>query len=432
MDPLWLLLLLLVIPSLAQGGLDRCDMKNRESWLIFFCLLAVAVTIRNPWAALCVAMIAAGMLTVVPKSDVWIRAGLPSLAAAAAYASLVPLVSVSHVVPVLWAFVAVGCYMGFWTDYSRQQGLTPYMHWFPRAPQSGMWWPPIALHEDSPTHLKAGQGNANHLQSAAALCTAAMVALAMLGYWSVLLAWPLLLQPFLRRVNKEGRWGQGHLHLATLTMTALGIWSGKVSILILVLTVYTLALCLWAKPWRARTDWLDGGRFGMWRTVMVDGWAKTTIRQKVLGLGTGIWQPWSAPLTVPKHGGVIFTAAHNEYLQWLVEHGVLGLFLLTGYLASACMRLWQGGPEGQAMLLLAMTLCSVAMTNFPWTWFHSIQRPPECVTCKKPSVAMPGQPKHPAECHCEVPQVRSVEPYYVGSPALNTMSLVLAILVEAF
>jgi hypothetical protein len=429
---LWVLLLMLVLPVVAQGGLDRCDQINRTSWLIFFCLIAVAATIRNPWAALCVAMIAAGMLTVIPKSDVWIRAGLPSLAAAAAYAALTPKVTVAHVEPVLWAFVAVGCYMGFWTDYSRQQGLTSYMHWFPRAPRPGMWFPPLAFHEDSPTHLKAGQGNANHLQSAAVLSLAAMLALVFLGRWWALLAWPLVLQPLLRRVNKEGRLGQGHLHAATLLVTALGVWSGKLSVLILLLTTYTLILCLWARPWQARKNWYDGGRFGMWRTVMVDGWAKTTIRQKLLGLGTGIWQPYTAPLTMPKHGGVIFTAAHNEYLQWLVEHGIVGLILLSCYVIDALGRLWNGGQEGHSFLLVALTLLSVAVTNFPWTWFHSIERPPECQTCKKPLVSLPGQPKHPAECHCEMPQVQPVTPYYVGSPALNAMSLVIAILVEAF
>ena len=432
MDILWLLLLLTIAPTVAQGGMDRCDQVNRTSWLIFFCLLAVTLLIKNVWAALCVAMIAAGMLTVIPKSDVWQRAGLPALAAAAAYAALTQKVQVSHLEPVLWAFVFVGCYMGFWTDYSRQQGLTAYMHWFPKAPTPCMWWPPIAFHEDSPTHLKAGQGNANHLQSAAALSTAAMVALVFLGHWWALLAWPLVLQPFLRRVNKEGRWGQGHLHIATLVVTSLGVWSGKASVLILLLTLYTVVLCAWAKPWRPRTDWLDGGRFGMWHTVLVDGWWKATWRQKLLGLGTGIWQPYTTPLTMPKHGGVIFTAAHNEYIQWLVEHGVLGLFLLTGYLATALVRLWQGGAAGQACLLVALTMLSIAMTNFPWTWFHSIPRPPECGLCKKPLVAMPGQPKHPAECQCAIPQVRTVEPFYVGSPALNAMSLVLAILVEAF
>ena len=94
MDTLWLLLLLTLVPALAQGGMDRCDMLNRMSWMLFFSLLAVAFLIQNMWAALCVAMVAVGMLTVVPKTDVWQRAGLPALAGASAYAALTPAVTV--------------------------------------------------------------------------------------------------------------------------------------------------------------------------------------------------------------------------------------------------------------------------------------------------------------------------------------------------
>ena len=423
---------MLVTSSLAQGGLDKCDQINRTSWLIFFCFFSTIFLIKNPWAQLCVALIATGMLTVVPKSDVWQRAGLPALAGAAAYAALTPKVTPAHVEPVLWAFVLLGCWMGFWTDYSRQQGLKSYLHWFPKAPTAGMWWSPICFHEDSPTHLKAGQGNANHLQSGAALATAAMVALAYLGHWMALLAWPLVLQPMLRRVNKEGRFGQGHLHIATLCVTFMGVWSGKASILILLLCVYVGSLTLWAKPWIGREGWYDGGRFGMWRTVILDGWWKATPRQRILGLGTGIWQPYTTPLTMPKHGGVIFTAAHNEWIQFLVEHGIVGLIFLCMYVLDAVIRLWHHGSEGHALLMIAITLCSIATTNFPWTWFHSIPRPPECQICKKPLVALPGQPRHPAECQCATPNAIAVEPYYVGSPALVAMSLVIAVLVEAF
>ena len=171
------------------------------------------------------------------------------------------------------------------------------------------------------------------------LCTAAMVALAFLGQRAALLAWPLVVLPLVVRVNKEGRWGQGLLHLATLVVSAAGVASGKVSVLVLLLTAYVVTLCLWAKPWRPRTDWFDGGRFGMWRTILTDGWRPLCWRRKLFGLGTGTWQPWSTPLTVPKHGGVIFTTAHNEYLQWFIEHGIVGLLLLFSYLMHALIRL---------------------------------------------------------------------------------------------
>ena len=429
----WLLVGLLILPVVAQGGLDLCDQLNRTSWLLFGCLVATVVTIRNPWAAAGVACLASGLLPVLPRSQVWSRSGVPALAAAATYALVTPYAIPAWTEPVLWTFVGVGCYMGLWTDYSRQQGLKSYQSWWPKAPIKSLpWLRPIVWHEDSATHLKAGQGNANHLHSCAALATAAVGALVLMGRPWALLAWPLVLQPMLRRVTKEHWLGQGHLHCATGLVAALGSWSGRGWVLVSLLALATLTGCLWIKPWRPRTDGLDGGRFGMWRTVLTGVWWPAPWRQRLLGFGTGTWQAITTPITMAKHGGVIFTAAHNEAIQWLVEHGLIGLVIFVGYFVTLSGRLWSGGPPGHAILLLAIVMGSIAMTNFPWTWFHQIPRPPECATCKKPVVARPGLARHPAECACPLPLARPVENYYVGSPALNAMSLVLAILAEAF
>lgn len=426
---LWLLVLLLLIPTLAQGGLDRCDQLNRMSWLLCACLIAVGCTVRNHWAGAAIVLVALGTLTVLPRSDVWMRSGLPALAAAAGYAAFTPIVQASWLVPICWALVGIGCYVGLWTDYSRQRGLVHYLKAWNLFPK---WFRPICWHEDSATHLKAGQGNANHLHSVACLCTAAMGALVLLGHPFALLAWPLVCMPMLRRVTKEHWLGQGHGHLTTGLVAFVGIWSGKGWVLLTLIGLYGFSACVVAKPWRPRTDGWDGDRFGMWRTVLVKGWWPTTWRHRLIGFGTGTWQAVTSPLTIKFHRGVIFTAAHNEWVQWLVEHGVIGLLIVGGYGCDLCWRLWHGGSAGQALLLLVIVLMSIATTNFPWTWFHQIPRPPECATCTKPVVALPGQPKHPQECACLMPAVRAIDPYYVGSPALNAMSLVLAILAEAF
>lgn len=430
MELTWLLLFLLVAASVAQGGLDKCDMWNRLSWLNFCALVAVAFLIKNPWAALCVAMVAVGMLTVIPRTDVWTRAGWPALTSAAAYAAFTPHISRASVEPVLWTFLALGCWIGLWTDYSRQQGYIGYQHWWPYAPFKTMQWPPLCWHEDARTHLKAGQGNSNHLQCVSVLCTAAMLGLVLLGHWVALLAWPLVIQPLIRRVTRGTRWGQGHLHLATLLVTSLGVWSGKVSWLVTLLLLYLCFLLAVGKPWTPRQWWLDGNRLWLWM-IALKAWRKISWRQRWFGMGTGTWQPFSTPLTVYQPGHVIYTTAHNEYVQWLIEHGLIGLFLLTGYLLTGLGRLWHGGMEGQAVFLLAMSLCSIAMTNFPWSYFHEIARPMECQGCKKILVT-PSLPRPPHECQCPQPVPMQHQPYYVGSPTLIAMSLVIAILAEAF
>ena len=431
MDGRWLLVFLILVPALAQGGLDRCDQWNRASWMLWGCLVAVVCAIPNPWAAACVGMLAYGMLPVIPRSDVWARSGLPALGAAGAYAVLTPKVTGAWIEPGLWAMSAVGVYAGCWTEYSRQRGLVAYHVTWPKGGWWLRWSAPIAWHEDSATHLKAGQGNANHLQSVAALAAASVGALALLGRPWALLAWPLVLAPMLRRVTKEHWLGQGHVHLATGLVAALGIWSGRGWILVVLLTGYILIGLCWLRPWIPRTDGLDGGRFGMWRTVLAAWWS-CPWRQRLLGLGTGTWQAWTTPLTMAKHSGVIFTAAHNEGIQWVVEHGLIGGVCLGGYAVELAVRCWTSGSGGQALLLVVLVMGSIAMTNFPWTWFHQIHRPNECSACGKPCVALPGQPRHPAECPCPIPQAQEVQPYYVGSPALNAMSLALAILCEAF
>ena len=428
---LWLLLGILLFGSLAQGGLDKCDMWNRISWLYFFALVAVALTIQNVWAALCVAMIAGGMLTVIPKSDLWVRAGLPALAAAATYAALAPQMTPALIEPLLWGFVGIGCWIGLWTDYSRQQGFTGYQHYFPRPPAPAEWWSPIAFHEDARTHLKAGQGNSNHLQCAAVLCLAAMFGLVMLGRWGALLAWPLLVQPLIRRLTRGTRWGQGHLHAMSLAVLAISIWSGSVFVLCLLMTGYVAGLAWIAKPWTPRQWWLDGNRLWLWHRTLRAWRTKLNWRQRLFGYGTGTWQVFSTPLTVYEPGNVIYTTAHNEYVQWLVEHGLIGTFLLTGYLLDAGARLWHGGVEGHALLLVAGSLLSIATTNFPWSWFHEISRLPECQTCKQ-ILAQPYLPRPLNQCQCERPIPTQPLPYYVGSPTLLAMSLVIAIAVEAF
>ena len=430
----WLLvgLLSLIVwwSTVAQGGRDKCDQWSRATWIPLFCLIGIALWIRNPWAALCVGMVAAGMLTVVPPSDVWARAGYPALAAAGAYAALTPHMTPAMVEPILWVFLAVGCWMGFWTDFSRQQGFTPYMHHWP-APKKGKWWTGVCLHEDSPTHLKAGQGNANHLQSAAALCVAAMIGLCLLGKLEALLAWPLVLQPLFRRVTLGFRWGQGHLHLVTLIIATLLLLPHNGIIFSLGLILYALVLIYIGRPWNPRMGWIDGYRIPMWKVVAEEWWTKSTWRQRLFGLGTGTWMPYTAPITMPRFGHVVFTAAHNEWLQWTVEHGIVGLVFLLLYASGVVGRLWHGGVEGHVMLLMVLTLCSIATVNFPWTWFHEVPQPPRCKHCGKlgPNmiVAKPN-----AVCRCPNPVPMPSQPYYVGSPALVGMSLVVAILIEAF
>jgi len=427
------LISILLFGTMAQGGRASCDMWNRVMWMTFLGGLALAWAMAgiNVWAGLCVAVIVTGLLTTVPWEQGFWRAGQPALAAAAAWLALAPAMTPVFVTPILWTFVACGCWAGCWTIYSGWRGQTPYQRlwgrfagWLPR--------PVFCWHEDSPTHLKAGQGNSNHLQSVAVLCTGAVVGLASLGAPWVLLSLPLMLQPLIQRVNKEGVLSQAHVHLASLTVAALLLMAQDGRFVTLGLAGYGAGLVFLARPWQPRLGWRDGNRFALWNLALKEIWWPAGWKTRLVGIGTATWEPATAPKTIPRLQGVIFTTAHNEYLQWLVEHGLIGTVILSGYLLNVLWRLWHGGLDGRALFPMAIALCSIAAANFPWSYFHEIQTPPTCTICGKPALSPEIVPPL---THCGCPEPKRLvpsQPLYVGSPTLLAMSLVFAILVEAF
>lgn len=430
--PLFLLLLgMLALPVMAQGGRAACDMWNRCTWLIFGCGVALTLGMWsvNPSAALAFGMIVTGALTVAPWEQAFPRSLYPAYAAGIAWLVLAPQMQSDYVRPVLVGFVLTGCWFGAWAVFSNWQGQRPYQVTWGR----GFGWLPRPLfcwHEDSPTHLKAGQGNSNHLQSMAVLCIASCVGVAL--FWSswILLALPLLMFPLLLRVNKEGVFSQAHIHLLSTLVAVAAVVSASGRLAWLILSGYVLLGVLVAKPWRSENRGWDGRRFQLWNLALREIWWPMGWRRRLIGVGTATWEPLTAPITMQKISGVVFTTAHNEYVQFLVEHGILGLACLGLYLMTTLVRLWQGGPEGQALFIVAVALCSIASANFPWSWFHEIPQPPTCLGCQKMALP-PGVVAPDTHCRCSEPrQLGPSQPLYVGSPGLLAMSLVLAILVE--
>lgn len=125
----------------------------------------------------------------------------------------------------------------------------------------------------------------------------------------------------------------------------------------------------------------DSGRFALWRLVLTECWWPMGWRVRLCGWGLGTWQRMTQPVTQAKLNGVIFSTAHNEYLQALCEYGVIGLGLLLWMLGAAVWACATGDPDRQAVGFVAFALCLIAGTNFPWSWFHAVQdRRPYAVT----------------------------------------------------
>jgi hypothetical protein len=133
---------------------------------------------------------------------------------------------------------------------------------------------------------------------------------------------------------------------------------------------------------------------------------KWTIR--LLGLGTHTWFRWTRDPTLAHTAvltddgtrqGIVFLSAHNEYVEWVFEHGLVGGVVLGGFLWTTVSPLWASPGPGHAVYLLAVTLCSIAMMSFPWTLFQEV----------------PDVPAHD-------------EMQYIGAPGLLVWSLVIALL----
>lgn len=204
---------------------------------------------------------------------------------------------------------------------------------------------------------------------------------------------------------------------------------------------------------------LDSGRIALWRVALTQCWWPQGWRVRLLGWGAGTWQRQTQAKTLAQCQGVIFTTAHNEYVQTLCEYGVIGLGLLLWVVADALWTCVTGDATQQAIGLVWGTLCLLAATTFPWSWFHAVaDRRPFAVTLLAvhpehglglqtyPGYAMAQRagrtwtasgmpaptvtlwyPDHaPITASLEEP-VEQVDrtPKHVGSPALNWLSFLL-------
>lgn len=126
---------------------------------------------------------------------------------------------------------------------------------------------------------------------------------------------------------------------------------------------------------------VDSGRFALWRVAVTQCWWPQGWRVRLCGWGAGTWRRQTQAATQASCGGVIFTAAHNEYVQTLCEYGLIGLGLLLWVVGEALWTCVTGTETQQVIGLVWGTLAVCALTTFPWSWFHAVEdRRPFAVT----------------------------------------------------
>lgn len=298
----------------------------------------------------------------------------PTLALVGAYASARTHVTVADLPALLGAMVAWGCFVSSWTAFSLWKGRGYEYRWH------GL----VLSEQDSGdsignSGLSAGQANRNHLEAGSVLCAAAGCGLALLvsPWWAVIVPWLLL--PVLGSLWQAYR-GNGYLLSQGIgASVVLGI--GLLAIASPDVAVYGVGgLLLWLARYlrQAQTEWYgpDSGRFAAWRIGWLYLWWRHRWIVRLIGLGPGMWEPHYRRAVQGVSGNgkgepMILTNAHNEYLQILVEHGLIGLTLLLAGLGTVAWRLlavWT--PETQAAWLLFSVLCALALVSHPWTWLR--------------------------------------------------------------
>lgn len=401
---LGLLLLTLLMASLAGPGREGYDLKNRVHWWAVGLCLLIASQIANPYAAVLMALCALGLTNAYQPSRllqyVWAMATVGGV-----YAALSPAMRPWMVEPVLWMLVAITSCLGLWGLYSmrRLRLCSKYERIWPI-------WGPFKIRLYEPVRdigIECGQGHPNHLQCVQVLGIAAVIGLGVLGYWWLWLLIPLLYVP-IQASQRFAAWNQptqGVFHLLNLAVGGAALQLGA-GLGVALVGSYAVGLVILARPWNLRThEWADNGRLEVW-VRMLKRWVSQPWLCWIFGIGTGSWVITHVEQLTTEHEQerrnnlILFTAAHNEYLQQLVEYGVVGLAALLLYVGTALEFLAHAGPVGMALFYPALACCSFALVNFPWTFYHEVAF---------------GQ-QNQLNCH--------------GAPALNAGSLTVALLYE--
>ena len=111
----------------------------------------------------------------------------------------------------------------------------------------------------------------------------------------------------------------------------------------------------------------DSGRFSMWGKAL-DAWRSGDLWTRLLGWGPGTTRVWN-PLIQVANGkaidqGVWHLWIHNDWLQLLLELGIVGAIAVLVASAAWCLR-----ARKDPVILSAGAAYAVVMTfNFPWRW----------------------------------------------------------------
>ena len=335
--------------------------------------LLIASLMPNLWISAYTCVFVLGLYRVPSPADRLPLTVYPALMFAALYAVLSPLVTVAWVTPSLWSIVACGGILTAWWAFSMALSVGHYDKLIQFRGRTL-----LHIYEHQPAWNQkpffcCGQGNVNFAQALAGAATAASVGLILMGSWWGWLAFLVTVPPL---IKIHGTWwerpepSQGWGYLAVIIVAAaatLYMWLGLIG------TAFLAQATVWT--WFQRPA-LWSGRHEMWAWGL-QVWKDMSWQGKVIGAGPESWlhifqqdiQCRDERLAKQK---AFATHSHNEFINALVETGVVGLVCMVGYCATTMYGLFQHGADGAAVFVLGAFMLACMIVSFPVSLYHEV------------------------------------------------------------
>lgn len=371
---IWFCVLILASAWMWRGK-ELHEKRARMTATAILSGLLIASFMPNYWIAAYTCVFVLGLIRVPSPADRLPLTVYPALMFAALYAFLSPLVTLDWVVPVLWSIVACGGILALWWAFSMVMSQGHYDKLFQFRGRTF-----LHIYEHQPVwnvlpKFCCGQGNENFAQALAGAAVAASVGLALLGHpW----AWLVALACSLPCLKIRGHWWewphptQGCGYLVVIGYAALSVTFGLHVLIGGMLLLGGLTLWTWV-----RTPQFWSGRREIWA------WGLEVFKDmswpgKIIGAGPESWlhifqQDCHLQSKRLEHQTAFATHSHNEFINALVETGVIGLICMVGYCATTMWGLFQAQTvEAQAVFVMGACYISSMMISFVSSLYHEV------------------------------------------------------------
>ena len=365
---------LIILSAWMWRGKELHEKRARMTAIAILSGLLLASFMPNDWIAAYTVVFVLGLLRVPSPADRLPLTVYPALMFAALYVLLSPLVTVQWVVPVLWSIGACGGILSLWWAFSMVMSQGHYdkllqfrgktvLHIYEHQPAWNIL-PKFCL----------GQGNENFAQALAGAAVAASVGLAIMGHpW----AWLAAVACSLPCLKIRGSWWewphptQGWGYLAVIAIAAFLTWDLWLGLFGIAVLVWITLSTLFKQPhfWSGRREIWQWG---------LQVWWDMSWQGKLIGAGPESWlhifqrdcETGSARLAKQT---AFATHSHNEFINALVETGVMGLVCMVGYIGTTMWGLFHvESVEAKAIFISGAYWIANAMVSFGISLYHEV------------------------------------------------------------